>query len=61
MKKDTIAPTKNRDIARSRIGWFRIQPRSRPISDHIQAASWVNAFKSSVIINYLLTQNEIHG
>jgi len=41
MKNDTMAPTKNRDIARSRIGWPRTQVRSLPISAHIHAATSV--------------------
>ena len=58
MKNDTMAPTKNRDIARSRMGWFRIQPSNKPISDHIQAATWVKALKSSDIKNHLLDRME---
>ena len=49
MKKETMAPTKNKDMESSKIGCFKIKASKSPISDQNQAATSVKEANNAVI------------
>ena len=62
MKKETIAPTKNKDMESSKIGCFKIKASKSPISDQNQAATSVKLPNNAAITYTSLSkQNGIHG